>query len=121
MGKYFNSDLNKYIGENLPRIMTTIDIDLFQVKLSRKIIRFAEYKHTNEKIGVQQLKALKQLAKIANVVNKNSKHFEDWKLQVLIIRGDEPYDFIEITDLIKDKKYTLKNKEIINKILTLTP
>ena len=32
LGNYFNSELNEYIGKNLPRIMTSIDLDLLQVK-----------------------------------------------------------------------------------------
>lgn len=121
LGSYFNSELNKYIGENLPKIMTSIDVDLFQVKLSRKIIRFAEYKHMGEKTGVQQEKALKQLAKMADVINKNNELFEGWTMQVMIIRGNIPYDYIEITDLITGKFYKVSDKEKIDKFLTLEP
>ncbi len=119
LGNYFNSELNKYIGENLPRIMTSIDLDLFQVKLSRKIIRFAEYKHIGESMGEQQEKALKQLAKMADVINKNKELFDGWTMQVMIIRGNIPYDYIEITDLIMGKFYKVSVKDKINKFLML--
>jgi len=121
LGNYFNSDLNKYIGENLPKIMTSIDVDLFQVKLSRRIIRFAEYKHVGETTGVQQEKALKQLAKMAGVINKNTELFDGWTMQVMIIRGNVPYDYIEITDLINGKFYKVAGKKEIDKFLTLEP
>lgn len=119
LGNYFNSELNKYIGENLPKVMTSIDLDLFQVKVSRKIIRFAEYKHIKERIGYQQLKALQQLAKMAKTININKELFDGWTMQVMIIRGNVPYDYIEINDLITNKLYKISDKKIINKILTL--
>jgi len=119
LGNYFNSELNKYIGEKLPKIMTSIDLDLFQVKKSRKIIRFAEYKHSNEKIGYQQSEALKRLAKMAIEINKNKELFEEWTMQVMIIRGNDPYDYIEITDLLTNKVYKVDDKIKINKFLTL--
>jgi len=120
-GNYFNSELNRYIGENLPKIMTSIDMDLFQVKISRKIIRFAEYKHLNEGVGKQQLKSLEILAKIAKVINANSHLFDNWKIQVMIIRGNKPYDYIEIKDLCDNCVYKVEDKKEINRFLTLEP
>ena len=119
LGNYFNSELNEYIGKNLPRIMTSIDLDLLQVKKRRKIIRLAEYKHEREKVGKQQYDALKILADIAKKINDNPQLFDNWKLQVLIIRGNKPYDKIEIEDLITDKSHKITDKKQINEFLCL--
>lgn len=119
LGNYFNSELNRYIGTQLPKIMTSIDLDLLQVKASRKIVRLAEYKHKNEKLGLQQDKALKRLGKFASVINKNPILFDDWQVQVVLIRGNEPYDNISVYCYIKDKTYYLKDKKTIDKFLTL--
>ena len=119
LGNYYNSELNEFIGENLPKIMTSIDLDLLQVKASRKIIRLAEYKHEKEGIGKQQLKAFQRLAKIAKVINKNSEMFENWTIQVCIIRGNKPYDKIKVHDLITNIEYTCKDQKKINDFLCL--
>lgn len=117
LGNYFNSELNQWIGENLPKIMTSIDLDLLQVKASRKIIRLAEYKHDKERIGQQQLKALQRLAKIAKIVNRNKTMFEGWTIQVCIIRGNKPYKKIQVHDLITDIKYNFEDSKQISDYL----
>ncbi len=117
LGNYFNSELNEFIGKNLPKIMTSIDLDLLQVKASRKIIRLAEYKHKNEGVGNQQLKALKQLAQIAKVVNANKKMFDDWTIQVCIIRANKPFNEIEVHDLLTNIKWNFKDKKTIENYL----
>lgn len=119
LGNYFNSELNRYIGTKLPKIMTSIDLDLLQVKASRKIVRLAEYKHDKEGVGDQQDKALKRLGKLALVINKNPELFEGWSVQVVLIRGNEPYDNISVYCYVTDKTYYLKDKNKINKFLTL--
>jgi len=117
LGNYYNSDLNKHIGETLPKIMTSIDLDLLQVKQSRKIIRLAEYKHNNEKIGYQQNKAFEILGKIAKQINTNSNLFDGWKMQVCLIRGDKPYNKIQVKDYILNKNYIINDKNKIDKFL----
>jgi hypothetical protein len=119
LGNYFNSELNRYIGTKLPRIMTSIDLDLLQVKASRKIVRLAEYKHDKESVGDQQDKALKILGKFASVINANPDLFEGWKVQVVLIRGNDPYDNISVYCYVTDKTYYLNDKKQINKFLTL--
>ena len=119
LGAYFNSELNQFIGENLPKIMTSIDLDLLQVKKARKIIRLAEYKHEKESIGYQQLDAFKQLAVIAKKINSHKELFNGWTLQVCIIRGNKPFDKIEVEDLIHNKKHIFKDQENINDFLCL--
>ena len=119
LGNYFNSELNRYIGTQLPKIMTSIDLDLLQVKVSRKIVRLAEYKHKNEKIGLQQENALKRLGKFASVINKNPILFDGWQVQVVLIRGNEPYDNISVYCYVRDKTYYLKDKKTIDKFLCI--
>lgn len=114
---YYNSDLNEYIGLNLPKVMTAIDVDLLEWKHTRKIMRFVEYKHTNEKIGPNQLKALEALAEIAKVINQNSNLFDGKKMQVMIVRGDKPFKQLKITDLITDKNYVIIGKENVDDFL----
>lgn len=122
MGKlngYYNSELNQYIGESLPKIMTSIDLDLFQVKLSKKIIRFAEYKHLKEGTGYQQQKSLSILSVIAKKINENKNLFDGWTMEVNIIRGNHPFDYIEVEDLVYNKKQKIDNKKQIDDYLTL--
>jgi len=119
LGNYFNSELNEYIGTKLPKIMTSIDLDLLQVKASRKIVRLAEYKHEKESVGDQQDKALKRLGKFASVINNNPKLFEGWKVQVVLIRGNKPYDNISVYCYVTEQIYYLNDKKEVNKFLTL--
>ena len=119
LGNYYNSELNQFIGENLPKIMTSIDLDLFQVKTARKIIRFAEYKHDKESLKNQQEKALKQLAIIAKVINSNSEMFDGWTIQVVLIRGNKPFSKIMVHDFLTSKDFIFDNEKDINTFLTL--
>lgn len=124
MGKvasnYFNSDLNEYIGKNLPRTFTLIDVDGLQYKRSKNIIRLYEYKHMNERIGQQQLILLKKLAEIFRLVDDLIYfHIGMCRVEVVIIRGDSPYDEIEISDLVNGRTFTLVGKEIIDKFLSM--
>lgn len=116
-GNYYNSDLNEFIGTQLPREMTSIDADLFQLKFKRKIIRIGEYKHEKEGLGVQQEKALKQLAKMAKVIKDNPDLFDGWNLQVVLVRGNKPFTNISVTDFITGNTYDLKTKEQIQAFL----
>ena len=116
---YYNSDLNQYIGENLPKVMTSIDLDLLQVKKRRKIIRFAEYKHNNEQVGYQQNEALKKIADIARFVNSNSSLLDGWTIEVFLIRGNIPFDEMQVHCYVTNKDYHVVNKDKINKFLVL--
>ena len=112
---YYNSDLNKYIGEELPRIMTTINVDLLQFKKSKNILRFSEYKHIKEDIGYQQEQVLIELAKAFDFLNKNNYPI---KFECGLIRGDYPFDELSITDYITNTNFTIKDNDV-KKYLTL--
>jgi len=119
LGNYFNSELNKYIGENLPKIMTSIDLDLLQVKKAKKIIRFAEYKHEEEGVGYQQNESLKLMARFAKVINRHPEMFGGWKCEVCLIRGNVPYDKLTIYCFVNETTQILTNKKDIDNFLTL--
>lgn len=124
MGKiqssYYNSNLNKYIGENLPKTFTLIDVDGLQYKRLTNHIRVYEYKQPKERIGRQQLIALKKLAEVFKAVD-DLIYFNVGMitLEVVIIRGGEPYDKLEISDLVNGRKFTVINKSIINDFLSM--
>ena len=112
---YFNSDLNKFIGKELPRIMTSIDCDLLQLKKSKKILRIAEYKHVGEGVGYQQNDALKEIARLYKWAMDNGY---DRKLECHLIRGNYPYTQLEIEDYVTNVTYTLEGEDV-KKYLTL--
>lgn len=114
---YYNSELSEFIGTQCKRIMTSIDVDILQVKTSKNILRFIESKHINEKLGDQQEKALKTLGWLANIINKNSAMFGGKKIQVYLVRGNRPYENIEIFDFVTYKKYKISGIEKVKKFL----
>lgn len=118
--KYYNSDLNEYIGKRLPNKMTAIDVDLILLKKwppqkGFPILRICEYKHRNEQVGREQSFALKLFAKVfmfLNSVGYKDKH-GTWRFGVYILRGDPPFDDgILCTDLIMNETKQLSKKEM---------
>jgi hypothetical protein len=114
---YYNSDLSEFIGKQCKKTMTSIDVDILQIKSSRNILRFIESKHTNEKIGDQQGKALRTLAWIAKIVNKNPVLFNGKKIEVYLVRGDKPYEKIDVYNFLTFKSYRLEDIEKIKSFL----
>lgn len=112
---YYNSDLSKFIGEELPKIMTSIDVDLFQVKKSKRVIRIAEYKHEREQLGRQQRDALKLLADGFRKLNTCKTV---WAWEVYLLRGNYPYKKLVCENLITNTKMTLYNEDV-KKFLTM--
>lgn len=117
MNNYYNSELSEFIGTECKKVMTSIDVDILQVKASRNILRFIESKHINEKLGDQQEKALKQLGWIARLINKNTELFSGKTMQVYLVRGNRPYDKVEIYDFVNFKWYELIEKNKIKSFL----
>jgi hypothetical protein len=112
---YYNSDLNKFIGDQLPRIMTSIDMDLLQFKKSKKLLRNGEYKHIGENVGYQQNEVLKEIARLYKWA---MDHGYDRKLQCHLIKGNYPYAKLEIFDYITNTTYILEGDEV-KKYLTI--
>ena len=94
--KYFGSDLNKWINKNCRRDMTVNNIDLIIYRHGNGVVRVIESKHEKEMLGNGQFKLLTILAKIANVYNKLMLEYQ---LEVYIIKGNYPYDNVEITNM----------------------
>lgn len=111
---YYNSDLNKFIGKEIKKEMTSIDLDLLQYKKSRGIIRLAEYKHNGEKLGYQQESVLRELSKAFKFLNE---HNYPMKFQCHLIRGNYPYGKIAVTDFITDKTYELDGDNVIQYLM----
>lgn len=106
MGNYYGSDLNRFIGENCPRTFTNINIDCFQLRWEDRIVRFMEHKHGNENLQDQQYKALKLLG-----VALQQLIFKDWQFKVQIVRGDEPFNKISVTDLGTNTTEIIEGRE----------
>ena len=112
---YYNSDLNKFIGDVLPRIMTSIDVDLLQHKKAKKILRTGEYKHEGEEVGYQQNDALIEVARLYKWAMANGY---DRKLECVMIRGNYPFEKLTIFDYITELTFIIEGEEV-KKYLTL--
>ena len=107
---YFGSDLNKYVNENCSKQMTIINIDYLSYKRAKNIVRIIESKHSKERMPPSQREVLKIFAEFFKKINQlipMSKH----TFECYIVRGDFPYDIVEIEDLVNDDKFKLDNEE----------
>ena len=115
--RYLSSELSEYINVHCPRNHTTTDIDLTQWRINSngQTIRLIEYKHSSEGYGKMQKPFLKQFAKMLKFMMNNyhfQKYYGQYKLETVIIRGDSPFDEIEITDLMTDEIVNLKQPQV---------
>ena len=108
--KYYNSDLNEYIGKKLPRVMTAIDIDLLMVKKYNKTLRVAEYKHPDEPIGKEQKWTLEFLADVFKFINNIG--YKGWTFEVYVLRGSIPFDILECYNMISKETTVLHGQEV---------
>jgi len=106
MGNYYGSALNKFIGENCPHDFTNINIDCLQLRWEDKIMRLIEFKHTTEKLGKQQYKALKFLSDRLCQLS-----FDGWQFKTYIIKGDEPFNQIEIISLDNNTTQVINGRD----------
>lgn len=102
---YWGSPLNKWIDLNCEHNFTSINIDCFQVKLEKKLMRFIEYKHINEKLQEQQGKALRLLAGLLKLLSQ--ENCGGWQFQVCILQGDEPFIRAKVQDLTNNNEFEL--------------
>ena len=105
--KYYGSPLNKVIAENCRKDMTVINADLITYSYKDKHIRFIESKHDFEKMGKGQ-KILLQL------MRKLFKQISGYKVDVLVIRGNPPYDRATLEDVLTGKKKHVNKKQLID-------
>jgi len=112
---YFNSDLNKFIGKECQKIMTSIDCDLLQHKKSKKLLRIGEYKHIGEGVGNQQNDVLKEIARLFKWAMDNGY---DRKLECNLIRGNYPFLKLDVYDYVTNSNFTLEGDDV-KKYLTI--
>jgi hypothetical protein len=107
--RYYSTDLSKYIGEELPVVMTSINGDILEYKRDRKWLRHIEYKHENEPANEAQLELYYTICLL--------KAPEGYLHDVYVVRGDPPFgNGISITDLKTHQTLHLTNDEM-NKFL----
>lgn len=114
MGNYYGSELNRFIGEHCPHDFTTINIDCLTLKWEAQTLRIIEAKHINEPLGNQQVKALQFLAN--NIVPR--EYCKQWKIEVCITRGNEPYDEILVLDLHTNQVFKITGVDNVIKWLS---
>ena len=108
--RYFASDLNKFVNENCTKKITAGNIDLFMFLIKRNEERtiFIESKHSEEHENTAQIRAFRYFV-------------EKYKLPFYLVRGDYPYDIVDIIKLAatedKDIKITITNQELFKKFL----
>lgn len=103
----YGSDLNKFIADNCRKDMTVMNIDLITYDYNTKHIRIIESKHLGEKIGLGQGILLKVLHGICKLVT-------GYKIEVFIIRGNPPYNWVYLESVITGKRKKLKRQELID-------
>ena len=104
--RYYGSPLNKFVKERCRKNMTVINADLITWDRDKKHIRFIESKHIGEKMGYGQ-KALLQ------IMRKLFKTISGYKVDVLVIRGNPPYNRASLEDIVTGKKRMVTQKELI--------
>ena len=109
---YFGSDLNKWVDDFCTREMTHINIDGLSHKKSKKIVRIIESKHSKEGMPTSQKEVLDIFAFIFKKLNKRIIMVE-YTFECYIHRGDPPYNYSEIEDLVNDKEFTLDNENLV--------
>jgi len=105
--KYYGSDLNKFMANHCKKEMTVMNIDLITYDREKKHIRIIESKHLKERTGYGQGVLLRTL-------NFILKQITDYRVTVFIVRGNYPYDFAYIENVMDGKKKKLNKEQLIN-------
>ena len=105
--RYYGSDLNRFIAENCKKKMTVMNIDLITYDRDKKHIRIIESKHLNERTGYGQSELLKVLHGIFKIIT-------GYKITIFIIRGDPPYDWVYLENVMDKSRHKLNRVELIN-------
>lgn len=105
--KYFGSPLNLFISENCRKDLVVNNIDLIIHDYKNKIITIIESKHDNEPIRVGQGLLLKRLRHLI------PKKVEDYKFQILIVKGNYPYKKANLLNVNGEIVKTLTKQELI--------
>lgn len=113
---YYSSDLSKFIGEELSKIMTSINGDLLQFKKSKDMLRVGEYKHEGESMGYQQLNLLNKIEDVFEYARKGGC---PTKLEVVILIGNPPFNRLIIQDLTRGICFQIEGQEEVRNYLTI--
>jgi hypothetical protein len=105
--KYYGSPLNLFIAENCRKDLVVNNIDLIIHDYKNKIITIIESKHENEFIKVGQGLLLK---KIRDLIPKKIK---DYIIQILIVKGNYPYESANLLNVQGNIIKTLNKQELI--------
>lgn len=105
--KYYGSPLNLFIAENCRKDLVVNNIDLIIHDYKNKIITIIESKHENESIKVGQGLLLK---KIRDLIPKKIK---DYIIQILIVKGNYPYESANLLNVQGNIIKTLNKQELI--------
>jgi len=105
--KYYGSPLNLFIAENCRKDLVVNNIDLIIHDYKNKIITIIESKHENESIKIGQGLLLK---KIRHLIPKK---IEDYIIQILIIKGNYPYEKANLLNVKGEVIKTLNKDELI--------
>jgi hypothetical protein len=104
---YYGSPLNLFISENCRKDLVVNNIDLIIHDYKKKIITIIESKHENEPIRVGQGLLLK---KLRNLIPKKT---DGYVLQILIVKGNYPYETARLLNVNGETVKTLNKTELI--------
>ena len=105
--KYYGSPLNLFIAENCKKELVVNNIDLIIHDYKRKIITIIESKHDNESIKLGQGILLKKLRELI------PKKVNDYIFQILIVKGNYPYEKACLLNVNGEIVKTLNKQELI--------
>jgi len=105
--KYYGSPLNLFIAENCRKDLVVNNIDLIIHDYKKKIITIIESKHDNEPIRIGQGLLLQ---KLRNIIPKKNK---DYIIQILIIKGNYPYNEANLLNVKGEIVKKLNKNELI--------
>ena len=108
--KDYGSELNLFIAENCRKDIVVNNIDLIIHDYKNKIITIIESKHGNEPVRKGQELLLQKLRDLI------PKKVKDYKIQILIIRGDYPYTSADLID-VKGKVVKYLNSDELIKFI----
>jgi len=105
--KYYGSPLNLFIAENCRKDLVVNNIDLIIHDYKNKIITIIESKHDKEPVRMGQGLLLKKMRLLI------PKKINDYIFQILIIRGNYPYENAELIDVYGNVIKILNRDELI--------
>lgn len=105
--KYYGSPLNLFVSENCRKDLVVNNIDLIIHDYKNKIITIIESKHNNEPIRVGQGLLLKKLRHLV------PKKVDDYIIQILIVKGNYPYENAKLLNCKGDVVKELNKQELI--------